>query len=383
MSTLSAFDHKFGRADWYKNPNYLCIIERAKQPGSAPYLTVKAHLPAEFSYGASSSYATPFAQTITERVPAPIGNLLSATGVQLVTQALTAQVWQGSSPIEMSLELHFHAETNVMQDVIEPVLSLQRLVTPSVSPNGGFLRSPGPQLDYEQIKVLLNSGVETTSDLLSGTGEVASQAASAATSSAASYAKSAAEAAWNNVVSVLPKPLEKALSTDSPGKAAKGQLPTLGNVADSVVSGTLTYAGKAAEKVDQAAGELNRSLLGAITNNTSITIGQFLRFSSVVVTNVVPTFKTLPLEDGSMSYATVTLTFSTFLTPTESDLLQMYLSKTAPRSQTTSAAQKGMSLPGAAAASSLVSSAKGALDSVTQVADAGSSIVRRAASIFG
>lgn len=300
---ISTTNHNFNRSLRKGNPNYICIIEKAQKPGEDSYLQVVGFLPSEFSFGISSSYATPYAQAISENVPPALSQAASVMGVQLVTQALTAQVWQGSSPLEMSLELHFHVEDDPVTDVIEPVLNLQRLVVPHVEPGGGFFHSPGPSLDPEKLKEILKSGIN---------------AAVTAVGNATSNPKETLKAGYNAVSNAF---------SQNPGKDSKGSLPTQGNTtnSDEAVDFLVDGAAAVAKAADGAAGKIDQLILGAVRNNITISIGRFMRFSSVVITAVTPSFKTSPLNDGSMSYATVTVNFQTFLTPTEADLVQMYL----------------------------------------------------------
>jgi len=54
-----------------------------------------------------------------------------------------AQVWEGTTPIVIVLDLEFFAFRNAAQEVIKPIKDLAKLVLPR---RGVFLRPPGPRL---------------------------------------------------------------------------------------------------------------------------------------------------------------------------------------------------------------------------------------------
>ena len=67
-----------------------------------------------------------------------------ASGAKLATQLMSAQVWQGSAPIDMVLPLTILTRRDVITDVIERLKSLIKLSVPREM--GGLLYSPGPKV---------------------------------------------------------------------------------------------------------------------------------------------------------------------------------------------------------------------------------------------
>lgn len=88
------------------------------------------------------------------------GNLARLGGIAPSIQAMTAQVWGGSSPMALTLPLVFLLDTNTEADILQPLRSLLRLVMPSKvsrdksgNATGTLLKSPGP-------KWLLDAGLD-------------------------------------------------------------------------------------------------------------------------------------------------------------------------------------------------------------------------------
>ena len=77
----------------------------------------------------------------------------------LITKATSRRVWQGSSPMVLSLRLRFEAVEDTFTDVVEPVRLLQSIALPS-EPQGGVV-------DFEEVKktVEAHGAVEALSKL--------------------------------------------------------------------------------------------------------------------------------------------------------------------------------------------------------------------------
>jgi hypothetical protein len=141
------------------NPDYLVIIKQVldpQNPGRAG-ATVVAPLPEELAYDTASEYATPFAQGLFSQ--GSVGQALSAAGMRVTTQAMTAQLWQGATENDLSLELEFQTYDDPDKDVRQPVLTLLKLAAASVDNATGLLQSPGPRVSLEDTgKILSNAG---------------------------------------------------------------------------------------------------------------------------------------------------------------------------------------------------------------------------------
>lgn len=232
-----------------QNSDYLVIIQ---QNG----VSVQAPMPEAFMFDTEASFNAPLPQGFGSAV---INDVTSAFGTRLVVQALTAQIWQGSSSAELSMELDFHTETDPVNDVRVPLLNLLKMTMPSISSTTGLLNSPGPQLDLSALGSLAK-------DALKGTGQAVSNVGGAAID--------ATKNAWNNAKNNL---------GNNP--------PTQGNLNN---SNTTTNDGNNAN----VNSSLNKNPeLGTaaywktqIKNQISIQIGNYLFFDSVIVTRVSQTF---------------------------------------------------------------------------------------------
>ena len=106
---------------------------------------VQAPMPAEFMFDSQANYEAPFAQGLFGN--GALASIARLGGLALTSQALTAQIWQGSNDTQLSVELEFQAESDVYAEVRDPIISLMKLATPSESPGTGMIMSPGPRLD--------------------------------------------------------------------------------------------------------------------------------------------------------------------------------------------------------------------------------------------
>jgi len=124
--------------------NYKAYI---KADGLPP---IDLYLPESFNLNVRSQYDTPFAQGLPSSIlPDKLGKIVSgysaATGISTAPQAATAQIWQGSAPIEFQLPFILIADTSARTDVLNKIRDLMKLVMPSKT--NGFLTSPGPKIE--------------------------------------------------------------------------------------------------------------------------------------------------------------------------------------------------------------------------------------------
>lgn len=126
------------------SPNFLVTIFSSVHGG------VVARLPEELQFQLSSEWDTPLLQG------GGVGGILESLvqegfGVSTKTQFASAQVWSGSSPIEITLPLEFYAENNPRLEVIDPIIKLAKMALPRKSGgNGaserGLFVPPGPRI---------------------------------------------------------------------------------------------------------------------------------------------------------------------------------------------------------------------------------------------
>ena len=201
-----------------------------------------------------------------------VSDLLAVTmGTRLLAQVQTLQVWQGSgNDVDFTITLEFRAWSDVDRDVMIPLQNLSAMAVPSVDPNTGWLRSPGPILDADAVRQIGQGAVSVVSSLIDS-------------------AESAAK---------------KAL-TDGQGYFKAG------------VSTAEAVGTAAGQKLKAAKTELERLL----KNKIEVRIGDWFRMSNVVITNVQHTMKPQqPGPNGGLMAATATVTFRPMFTLTTDDI---------------------------------------------------------------
>lgn len=128
------------------SPLYTVTIQQDAIPQEGrPILTVKAHLPEQLSEETHSEYDTPFADGLIDN--RKLQTLAQIAGWSPITQAMTAQFWRGSSPIELQLELVLVAY-NSSDEITQTLLALKSMQMPTMDKATHFLRAPGPRLEW-------------------------------------------------------------------------------------------------------------------------------------------------------------------------------------------------------------------------------------------
>lgn len=120
-----------------ENGNYKVIITHQGAGG-----VVQGWVPETFQIAVTSQFSQPFGQGISNSTA---GQATKAwMGRALTSQSMTAQVWEGSQPIEITLEIEFVAETDPKKEVLEPIKKLLKMTMPSKD-GSNLLRPPGPK----------------------------------------------------------------------------------------------------------------------------------------------------------------------------------------------------------------------------------------------
>lgn len=124
---------------------------------------IVAALPERYNINFSSNWGAPFSNASVTDFAKLAGNakykgvsiqdaitfgtnmLSKATGVSTRLKSQSVQVWEGSSPLQFSVDLIFHARTNSDTDVRDKHLALLKLAAPTEhGPGGQVLMQPGP-----------------------------------------------------------------------------------------------------------------------------------------------------------------------------------------------------------------------------------------------
>lgn len=262
------------------NPNYLCIIQCTERK-----ISVTANLPQSYQIDIGANYEEAFSQGLQNTSSiAAIGPKLRALGLQTTTQALTAQIWQGSTEFMFSLPLVFQAEEDEQSDILRKLTDLYRLTLPDEAFSNGLLSAPGPRLDPKEI--------------LKSVGSAATGVVNSPLSSVANSVQEELSGLYKQLKGFVSGPEEKASSAINSTSSAQTSPSNRG---------------------------LSNPLLAAIKNNISLTIGNYMKLDSVVITNVSQNHMVQPLVSGTMSRVEVTVGFKTFFTPTQKDIPNIFL----------------------------------------------------------
>lgn len=266
------------------NPNYRITILQSSPKGTntaGQHILVEAPMPESFMFDTQSAYAPMLPQGLTG---GNVATALAAFGIRLAVPALTAQLWQGSSEIMLQLAMEFHTESDPVADVQTPIMNLNRLTLPSISPSSDMLQSPGPVIAFDQLSNIA-SNAKT---------ELGNIAASALGTKGA----------------LIPRPT---LMSDSSLGAHQGATTTQKSNTQNPNLGSSQY------------------WKTQIENQISIRIGNYLYFDSVVITNVQQTFMSnIDAITGLPHHATVNVTFKPLFMLTVEDLVQVFTSNSAP-----------------------------------------------------
>lgn len=244
------------------------VASEAKYDGSTG-IFVEAWLPETLATDINANYESPMAQGLNGMMPG-LGAIARFAGMNLTTQALTAQIWQGGGHIQFSLPFVFQAETSAAAEVMEPIKQLFTLTLPkdTADSGGGLLQAPGPHFDYKQL--------------------------------------------WDSA------PELRKLITE--GSITEGVMSDTGATATS----TNTSFGALKSAADKVAQTTSAALVAALKGNISLYIGQFMYFPSVIIKDVNPTFDVILDQDKNPMRATVNVNFETFYVPTSYDLNNMF-----------------------------------------------------------
>lgn len=288
-TTTSDIDKRTGRTPrTLKELAYKAYVvaQEAEYQGEKGII-VEAWLPETLSTDVNAAYEAPYAQGLNQMSP-DLGAMARFLGVNLTTQALTAQIWQGGGFIDMSIPFIFQVESNAAEDVLEPLKKLYSLTMPKDPSGGGLLRAPGPRIDIDR--------------LLERTGDNAKDLGVNLAKTAGGVFVTAGRAVSNLV----------------------GYGTQLNDSTTTVNSNPTGFSTNVLDPADQAAKAVSRSIVNSVTNNISLYLGQFLYFPSVVITDVNPTFDVVLTNDMNPARLTVNVNFRTFYTPTDRDIEIMF-----------------------------------------------------------
>lgn len=272
------------------NAAYTVTILSVNASPNIPPVNIEAPMPESFMYDAQVMYEAPFTQSLTGN--SAIDTILKVGfAAKLVTHAMTAQFWQGSTDTELGLELEFHADSDPATEVRDPIISLLRLTTPTTQ--AGLISSPGPQLTSQVILDILTAGKNAGASIPEGTqGEVSAGQTT---------------------------DTEQSVTQGDQGRAKTSNL----NAENA--TGTVAY------------------WKTRIENQISIRIGKYAFFDSVVVTSVRKTYESqFDAVTGLPFYAKVAIQFKPLFMIVQDDLNKIFgVSSNSPVAQNSGAQNVG------------------------------------------
>lgn len=244
-----------------------------------------AWLPEEFNYSMSSNYEAPFQPLLQNSW---VGVAQKLMGANLMTPLMTAQLWSGSETPEFSVQVQLEAESSTAQDVKAKFLRLLQLVTPYTN-SYGMMLSPGPRVD---VKKVLERAAASSSTISSGFDTI---------NSALNLVMD------DNHQNLLPTS-GSGVKTQNGGRMIDSSESVMSEKSD--VFSTASYiSGPDA----------------LVSNQISISIGRYLYFPSVVITNVNSTL--LHCIDGTTGWpmsATIDISFRPLFMPVVNDYKNMF-----------------------------------------------------------
>lgn len=284
---LTSENWLFNNADGKdQNANYKCSIVC----GSLG-INLVASLPQEFNIDSSAVYEESMAQMLNNTSPGgAVAPFTRIAGLQLVSQAMTAQVWQGSTELSFNLPLVFQAERDEIEEVANSLAQLLSLTLPDELTPNGLLTAPGPSLDIAKLVQNFGEGLKSTAGYV-GT-----------------FASNLGLGAVAEVVEGSGLSFDKLSKlADQSRSLASSQYRTAENTSNT---------GKTPDGP-------STDLTSAVRNPIQLMIGNHMAFECVVITNVSQTHYVQPLASGVMGRVEAVVGFKTFFLPTKKDISKM------------------------------------------------------------
>lgn len=264
------------------NPRYQVIIRKTTNDGSGtPDLEIYAPLSEQFMYDSSAEYEPAFGNLFG-------GGLLKALnvfGTKPMWQAMTAQVWTGTSTDDITLKFVFQAERDAYQEVTLPVYRLESLVAAGTN-KIGLLTAPVGGIDFGKVLDYISKAAKNASE-------------QGKTASITSNALEGASA-------FLEKNRDSFQSMEDGRNPAQNQ-----NAAQSQTDTNLQFGTR-------------EWLESMMTSKVSIQIGTQIHFDNIVPLSVSKTVYTQPDARGFMQYCEVDFRFRPMFLVTRADLAKIF-----------------------------------------------------------
>lgn len=264
------------------DPRFLVTIYQPKMAsdalrGAREATVITAYLPASLNLNTDAHFEAPYADGFIDN--AKLSALAQLANVAPTVQSMSTQFWKGSSPTTLTLPLVFIAENSSM-DVMLPVMKLRSLCMPrKMDPESslGILEAPGPRMSLNTEAAL--QMFQAVKDVASSTVALGVTAITAGDT-----------------------------STQTATEAGQPQM----DAAMSKVSAAGSGFARAANELIKVDGKI------------SVSIGQFLYLSDVVIENVDENYDTVLDVNGIPIKVTVTVQLKTRTNLIYDDVKNMY-----------------------------------------------------------
>lgn len=265
------------------NPVYTAVIRKTNKDGSGiKDLAIYANLSEQFMFDSAAEYEPAFGNLFG-------GGFLKALnifGTKPLWQAMTAQVWSGTSSDDITLKFVFQAETDAYRDVVLPVYQLESLVAAGTN-KIGMLTSPVGGIDFMKVYGYIKTEVER-------------------------YLA-------NNTPAETQQAQQGGILANPQSFAARGTMKSGTNPAQNQ-----TPAGQQQQQPAAAQFGTRAWLESMMASQVSIDIGTQITFDNIVPLNVSKTITTQPDERGYMQYCEVDFRFRPMFLITREDLGKIF-----------------------------------------------------------
>ncbi len=264
-----------------------------------PVISVTGFLPEDISIDISAEYTPAFGEGLFDPSAGLVQKAVRLAGFSGISQEMSVKIWESTQGINISIPITFVAGEIIggkpVNNIMDPIMDLMSLCTPSKTKGDWFLTPPGPTVvaDFAMIGRVLKDSAALSASFASEVVEEIPVVGSVVT---------ALKAAATGAVDVVNKTTGVDLSTYN-----------LEGVTKQVDDLKKSWAG------------LDFSQVLRFNSKISVFIGDFLHFDNVVVNSVSQNYQMILDEVGNPMQATVTFNFTTMLSPTIQDLRKIFL----------------------------------------------------------
>lgn len=141
------------------DPRYILRLDHYK-PGEPGPVTVKAHTTEDLKLKLGQKWTSPFG-TLANNAAKVANSVLSLTGNRMTHPLMSALSWESTEPVKFQgIKFEWHADTSPFLDVMQPLIKLIEMTTPSY--NNFIVTIPGPSIAGEVLARIKDAASGTT-----------------------------------------------------------------------------------------------------------------------------------------------------------------------------------------------------------------------------